>query len=142
MPAALPEARLARAFSLADGAEYRAWTVASLFGDDVLEFVLRATSDGGGGGGSSPASSSSAAAAAGAEEATEAAGVTARAGRGGGGASNNVLVTYRSQAGKLRFLYPLQTPISDGGAQKRRLDALRGELGWPIEGCSYIECYS
>jgi len=73
VPAAVPGAELARSLTLADGAEYRAWTVASLFGDDVMEFVLRPNS---------PPSRG-----AGGEE-----------GAGGSG----VLVTYRSQAGSLK----------------------------------------
>lgn len=62
------------------------------------------------------------------------------------------LFTVRSQAtlcsvrvraaGSVKYIWPLQTAVSDFGAQRKRLDAIRSELGWPIIGCKYVECYS
>ena len=40
-----------------------------------------------------------------------------------------------------RYLYPLQTPISDRGAQRKRMDGVRMALGWRLVGCELIECY-
>ncbi len=45
-------------------------------------------------------------------------------------------------AGSVKYIWPLQTAVSDGGAQRRRLDAIRKELGWRVIGCYYIECFS
>lgn len=58
-----------------------------------------------------------------------------------GGSSGGVLVTYRSQAGTIKYLYPFTQPIGDGGLQKKHLAAVREALGWRVEGCSYLECY-
>ena len=44
--------------------------------------------------------------------------------------------------GSVKYIWPLQTALSDFGAQRKRLDAIRSELGWPIIGCKYVECYS
>jgi hypothetical protein len=40
-----------------------------------------------------------------------------------------------------RYLYPLQTPISDRGAQRKRMDSVRAALSWRLVGCELIECY-
>ncbi|KAG2493789.1 hypothetical protein HYH03_008009 [Edaphochlamys debaryana] len=50
-------------------------------------------------------------------------------------------VTYRSLAGSVKYIWPIQQPITDGGAQKTRLSALREKLGWRVIGCEYIECF-
>ena len=48
----------------------------------------------------------------------------------------------RADTGSVKYIWPLQTALSDFGAQRKRLDAIRSELGWPIIGCKYVECYS
>ncbi|KAK9833977.1 hypothetical protein WJX81_000385 [Elliptochloris bilobata] len=57
------------------------------------------------------------------------------------GDSEGPIVTCRSMAGSVKYVW-LQTAVLDGGAQLRRLDAIRNELGWRVIGCKYIECYS
>ena len=42
------------------------------------------------------------------------------------------VVTYRSLAEKVIYVYPFTTPISDFGAQGKRIKALEDELGWSI----------
>lgn len=50
-------------------------------------------------------------------------------------------VACRSMATIAKYIYPIQQPLSDFGAQKQRLERLRQELGWPLIGCELIECY-
>lgn len=40
------------------------------------------------------------------------------------------VVTYRSLAEKVLYIYPFTTPISDFGAQDKRIKAIQEELGW------------
>ncbi|GAQ79288.1 hypothetical protein KFL_000270480 [Klebsormidium nitens] len=51
------------------------------------------------------------------------------------------VVTYRSIAEKVIFVYPFTTPISDLDAQRKRMEQLRQEIGWRLVGCELIECY-
>ena len=51
------------------------------------------------------------------------------------------LITFRSQAGSVRYIWPLQQPISDLDTQRKRLKAIRQELGAQQVGCGLIECY-
>jgi hypothetical protein len=51
------------------------------------------------------------------------------------------IVLYRSMAGKVQYLWPLQTPVSDFGAQRKRMSAIRQRLGWRLMGCELLECY-
>ena len=52
------------------------------------------------------------------------------------------LVTYRSMATQVKYLWPLQAAIGDGDAQRKRLVRIRESLGWPVIGCNYIECFN
>ena len=52
-----------------------------------------------------------------------------------------LLVTYRSVARDVKYIYPFQVPITDFGAQEKRLKAVREDLRWPLVGCELIECY-
>jgi len=52
-----------------------------------------------------------------------------------------LLVTYRSAAKDVKYLYPFQVPITDFGAQEKRLKAIRESLKWPVVGCDLLECY-
>lgn len=57
--------------------------------------------------------------------------------------SDHLLIrSLQVHAGSVKYIWPLQTAVSDCGAQRRRLDAIRKELGWRVIGCNYIECYS
>lgn len=104
----LEGARLLRSLSLQSGAEYRAFGVQSLFGEDVMEFVIK------------PESVQD---------------------RNWQGDSPGPLVTYRSMAGSVKYIWPIQQPVGDFDAQRKRLKVVRDELGWQIIGCELLECY-
>ncbi|PNH05692.1 hypothetical protein TSOC_008026 [Tetrabaena socialis] len=91
-----------------DFGEYRAFTAPSMFGQDVLEFLVK-------------------------DESVN--------NRNWEGDREGPFVTYRSLAGSVKYVWPIQQPLSDFGAQKTRLQELRDKLGWPIIGCELIECY-
>ncbi|MCO5569337.1 hypothetical protein L7F22_023049 [Adiantum nelumboides] len=42
------------------------------------------------------------------------------------------VVTYRSLAEKVLYIYPFTTPITDFGAQEKRIKAIEQELGWTV----------
>jgi hypothetical protein len=50
-------------------------------------------------------------------------------------------VFFRSIAGGVRYIYPLQQPVSDLDTQKKRMKAVRQMLQWPLVGCELIECF-
>ena len=51
-------------------------------------------------------------------------------------------VFYRSLAGGVKYIYPIQQPLSDFGEQLSRMKKVRSELeGWKLTGCELIECY-
>ena len=52
-----------------------------------------------------------------------------------------LLVFFRSMTSEIRYIYPIQQPVSDFGAQEKRLKRIRDELGWRLVGCELIECY-
>lgn len=58
-----------------------------------------------------------------------------------GDRDQGLLVTYRSCAGTVKYVYPFLTPIPDGGLQSKRLQRLREELGWRLVGCELVECF-
>lgn len=51
------------------------------------------------------------------------------------------LVTFRSMAAQVRYIWPIQQPVTDFGAQRERLKAVRQQLGWRLLGCDLLECY-
>ena len=53
------------------------------------------------------------------------------------------LVTFRSQSGTVKYVWPITQPVSDLGAQKSRRAKLRSRLGWRIMGgdCDVLECF-
>jgi hypothetical protein len=53
------------------------------------------------------------------------------------------LVTFRSQAGTVKYVWPITQPVSDMGSQKNRMTTLRQRLGWRIMGgdCDVMECF-
>ncbi|GIL76278.1 hypothetical protein Vretimale_5857 [Volvox reticuliferus] len=91
-----------------DFGEYRAFLVPSLFGKDILEFLIK-------------------------DESVN--------NRNWEGDREGPYVTYRSLAGSVKYIWPIQQPLSDFGAQKARLQELREKLGWQVIGCELIECY-
>lgn len=46
-----------------------------------------------------------------------------------------------SMAAQVKYIWPIQQPITDFGAQRERLKALRQQLGWRLLGCDLLECY-
>ncbi len=45
-------------------------------------------------------------------------------------------------AGSVKYVWPIQQPISDFGMQKQRAVQLREQLGWKLVGCELLECYA
>lgn len=98
--ASVEGSELLQQVTLASGAEYRAFSAPSLFGQDVLEFVIKPEQPSG------------------------------------------QLVTYRSMAGSVKYIWPIQQPIGDFDAQRKRLGQIKSNLrGWRALGCELIECY-
>uniref|UniRef100_A0A061S2F7 Uncharacterized protein n=2 Tax=Tetraselmis sp. GSL018 TaxID=582737 RepID=A0A061S2F7_9CHLO len=56
-------------------------------------------------------------------------------------ADAGALVLYRSLAGSVRYVWPIQQPVSDFDTQRKRLTAIREELGYRMIGCDLIECF-
>eukprot|EP00193_Tetraselmis_chui_P001649 CAMPEP_0177763070 /NCGR_PEP_ID=MMETSP0491_2-20121128/6675_1 /TAXON_ID=63592 /ORGANISM="Tetraselmis chuii, Strain PLY429" /LENGTH=200 /DNA_ID=CAMNT_0019279153 /DNA_START=195 /DNA_END=797 /DNA_ORIENTATION=- len=54
---------------------------------------------------------------------------------------DSALVLYRSMAGTVKYIWPLQQPLSDLDTQKKRMKRVREELGYRLVGCELIECY-
>lgn len=52
-------------------------------------------------------------------------------------------VFYRSQGSRTTYIWPIQQPISDLDAQRKRMASLRETLQWKIlvGSCSVLECY-
>mmetsp|Transcript_12623 Transcript_12623/g.31950 ORF Transcript_12623/g.31950 Transcript_12623/m.31950 type:complete len:254 (-) Transcript_12623:105-866(-) len=50
-------------------------------------------------------------------------------------------VFYRSLAGGVKYVYPIQQPISDFGEQRKRMQHIRNDLEWRLSGCELVECY-
>ncbi|EFN54012.1 hypothetical protein CHLNCDRAFT_136040 [Chlorella variabilis] len=51
------------------------------------------------------------------------------------------LVTFRSMAAQVKYVWPIQQAITDFGAQRQRLKEVRSRLGWRILGCDLLECF-
>ncbi|PNW70316.1 hypothetical protein CHLRE_17g714900v5 [Chlamydomonas reinhardtii] len=105
--ARFPEWELVRSEEFEFG-QYRAFTAPSLFGKDVMEFLIK-------------------------DESVN--------NRNWEGDRDGPFVTYRSLAGSVKYIWPIQQPVSDLGAQKTRMGELREALGWRVIGCELIECY-
>lgn len=93
-----PEAQVVKQMQMPD-ADFRAFSVAGLYGQDIIEVLVRTA------------------------------------------AEDGPTVTFRSMAVNVKYIWPLQAPLADGGAQRKRLNAVRQKLGWQIIGCDYIECF-
>jgi hypothetical protein len=58
------------------------------------------------------------------------------------GEKEGLSVFYRSLAGGVKYIYPIQQPLSDFGEQLSRMKKVKAELtGWKLTGCELIECY-
>ena len=57
------------------------------------------------------------------------------------GETDGLSVFFRSSAGGVQWVYPFQTPVSDFGKQRKRMEELRQELGFVLRGCELLECY-
>ncbi len=44
-------------------------------------------------------------------------------------------------AGQVKYIWPIQTPVTDFDAQRKRVAAVREQLRWQLIGCELIECY-
>lgn len=123
VPAAEPSARLVQSEDdvAGTGAAYRAWQVDGLFGPDIFEVVVKPEGRGG-----------AAAVERGVSEAGEG---------GPGGAGASALVTYRSSSTQVKYVYPFQIAVGDGGAQRKRSTAVRAASNFQLIGCSDIECF-
>lgn len=44
--------------------------------------------------------------------------------------------------GSVKYVWPIQQPLSDFGAQRKRMDAIRAATGWQLIGCELLECYT
>lgn len=52
-------------------------------------------------------------------------------------------VFYRSQGSSTKYIWPIQQPVSDLDAQRKRMAMLKEQLGWKllVGSCSVLECY-
>jgi hypothetical protein len=52
-------------------------------------------------------------------------------------------VFYRSQGSQVKYVWPIQQPVGDLDAQKKRMGTLRQRLGWQllVGNCDLLECY-
>ncbi|PSC69720.1 Thylakoid lumenal kDa [Micractinium conductrix] len=51
------------------------------------------------------------------------------------------LVTFRSMAAQVKYIWPIQQAVTDFGAQRKRLKLVRQQLGWRLLGCDLLECF-
>ena len=56
-----------------------------------------------------------------------------------GDAENGPLVLFRSFALDVKYVYPFMTPVSDLGAQGKRMEKIRAALGWKTLGCEVCD---
>lgn len=59
----------------------------------------------------------------------------------GGGGGTTILFRALADPASVTYIFPLQTPVSDQGAQKARVKALARDLGWRASGCDLLECF-
>lgn len=115
LPAAAPSARLVKSEDGVAGtaAAYRAWQVDGLYGPDVFEAVIKPE--------------------------RRATNVVERG--AAAAADTSALVTYRSSATTVQYVFPIQLPLTDGGAQRKRAVAVRAASNFSLVGCSDVECF-
>ena len=57
------------------------------------------------------------------------------------GGGSTILFRAVADPASITYIFPLQTPLSDGGAQRARVRALAVDLGWRASGCDLLECF-
>ena len=107
---AVPDARKVEAFTTDGGDEYLRFEMGGKLGVDAVEFLIRNE------------------------------GVGDRNWEGDAGSESDWLVTYRSLATTVKYVYPFMTPVSDFGEQKKRMERIRREVEWRRVGCELEEC--
>ena len=107
---AVPDARKVEAFTTDGGDEYLRFEMGGKLGVDAVEFLIRNE------------------------------GVGDRNWEGDAGSERDWLVTYRSLATTVKYVYPFMTPVSDFGEQKKRMERIRREVEWRRVGCELEEC--
>lgn len=124
VPAAEPSARLLRSVDdlAGTGAAYRAWQTEGVFGADIFEVVVKPESSGG-------------------ARVVERGGAAAEEASSSPSPSSSSLITYRSSATEVKYVYPFQIVVTDGGAQRKRAMAVRAASNFALIGCSEIECF-
>ena len=56
--------------------------------------------------------------------------------------NENATMFYRSQASEVKYIWPIQQPIGDFDAQRKRMTKLKENLGWRAYGdCDVLDCY-
>jgi uncharacterized protein (DUF1499 family) len=107
---AVPDARKVDFFTTDGGDEYLRFEMGGKLGVDAVEFLIRNE------------------------------GVGDRGWEGDAGSEKDWLVTYRSLATTVKYVYPFMTPVSDFGEQKKRMERIRREVEWRRVGCELEEC--
>ena len=145
VPSAAPSARLVKSEDdvAGTGAAYRAWQADGLFGPDVFEVVIKPERTPRGGlvergavAETSAAAETSSAAADGPEFSSQKPSPPSQS-----SSPSSALVTYRSSATSVQYIFPIQLPLTDGGAQRKRAVAVRASSNFSLVGCSVRECF-
>lgn len=50
-------------------------------------------------------------------------------------------LSWTCAAGSVKYIWPIQQPIGDFDAQRKRMEVIRAALGWRVIGCDLLECY-
>lgn len=106
---AVPDARKLEAFETEDGNKYLRFAMLGKLGVDNVEFLIKNE------------------------------GIGNRNWEGDEGREKEWLVTYRSLATTVKYVYPFMTPVSDFGEQKKRMERIRKEVEWRRVGCEIEE---
>ena len=102
---ACPDARQLDSFELDDGGRYVRFAMLGKLGVDNVEFLIKNE------------------------------GIGERNWEGDEDQRKDYLVTFRSFATTVKYVYPFMTPVSDLGEQRKRMERIRGEVEWPRVGC-------
>ena len=102
---ACPDARKLDAFDTEDGSRYVRFATIGKLGVDNVEFLIKNENIGD------------------------------RGWDGDEHQKRDYLVTYRSFATTVKYVYPFTTPVSDLGEQRKRMERIRAEVEWPRVGC-------
>ena len=97
---ACPDARRVESFATDQGNRYLRFATTGKLGEDNVEILIKNE------------------------------GLGDRGWEGDQGREREWLVTYRSLATTVKYVYPFMTPVSDLGEQKKRMERIRSEVGW------------